>query len=129
MLSGPPKEDGSPYPMLSIRTKTTLGAPLGAFTSKRSGAVALRASSSRDGFEPGFGDRQDCAIEVKDGFPAVNNLKRYAIGDRDALKFNADGSLDLYLSERVARCGQGIQLVAGTGWRLQSVDAPVWTQA
>ena len=32
----------------------------------------------------------------KDGFPSPNNLKRSAIGDRDALKFNADGSLDLY---------------------------------
>jgi hypothetical protein len=33
----------------------------------------------------------------KDGFPSPNDLKRNAIGDRDALKFNADGSLDLYV--------------------------------
>jgi hypothetical protein len=32
----------------------------------------------------------------KDGFPTANVLNRNAIGDRDELKFNADGSLDLY---------------------------------
>jgi hypothetical protein len=32
-----------------------------------------------------------------DGFPVPNDLDRYALGDRDALVYNADGSLDLYL--------------------------------
>jgi hypothetical protein len=32
----------------------------------------------------------------KDGFPTPNTLKRNAIGDRDEMKYNADGSLDIY---------------------------------
>ena len=43
---GPPNVLGPPKPMSSMRTITTFGAPLGAFTSKRAGGLALRASSS-----------------------------------------------------------------------------------
>jgi hypothetical protein len=33
----------------------------------------------------------------KDGYFVANPINRYAIGDRDRLKFNQDGSLDLYI--------------------------------
>jgi hypothetical protein len=32
-----------------------------------------------------------------DGFPVPNPINRHAIGDRDPLKYNEDGSLDLYI--------------------------------
>ena len=39
-----------------------------------------------------------------DGFPVPNSINRYAIGDRDAIRYNDDGSLDLYIqSEKPAK--------------------------
>src|SRR4051794_2379775 len=45
MWIGPPNALAWPKPMSSIRMMSTFGAPFGAFTSKRGGALALRASS------------------------------------------------------------------------------------
>jgi hypothetical protein len=49
MLIGPPNALDMPKPMSSIMISSTLGAPAGAFTSKRAGGFTLRASTSVTG--------------------------------------------------------------------------------
>ena len=51
-----------------------------------------------------------------EGFQVANSIDRYAIGDRDALKYNADGSLDIYIQhDRPAADNEANWLPAGTG--------------
>jgi hypothetical protein len=52
----------------------------------------------------------------KDGFQVTNALNRFALGDRDKLRFNADGSLDLFIqNETPGRDKEANWLPAPTG--------------
>lgn len=42
---------------------------------------------------------------MRTGYFAPNEINRYAIGDRDRLRFNDDGSLDVYVQQ--ARPAEG----------------------
>ena len=58
-----------------------------------------------------------------EGFQAANPLNRFAIGDRDALKYNADGSLDIYMQNASPGAGQGVELAAGAQGPARHHDA------
>jgi hypothetical protein len=52
----------------------------------------------------------------KDGYFIANPINRYAIGDRDKMKFNPDGSLDLYIqAQDPGPDGQSNWLPSGAG--------------
>jgi len=73
-----------------------------------------------------------------DDFFIENPIKRYAIGDRDSLKYNADGSLDLYIQAQAptgdananwlpVRAGTPFLLNARLYWPKESVLKGNWS--
>jgi hypothetical protein len=72
----------------------------------------------------------------KDGYFIANPISRYAIGDRDPLKFNSDGSLDLYVqsenpgSDRESNwlpCGHGpFNLTIRLYWPEEPILSGAW---
>lgn len=74
------------YPLSSV---DSTGAPL-------NGANRYAITFDK-GQTPPVGAFWSLTVYDAEGFPVDNMLHRYAIGDRDALKFDADGKLTLYL--------------------------------
>ncbi len=64
-----------------------------------------------------------------DGYRVANDIDRFAIGDRDALQYNTDGSLDLYLQHSSPGPGTGVELAARTARPSRGDDAAVCAQA
>lgn len=70
------------------------------------------------------------------GYFAANPIKRFAIGDRDQLKFNADGSLDLYIQNESPGAGKesnwlpapaaGFNLVLRMYWPEEAAIKGTW---
>jgi hypothetical protein len=66
-----------------------------------------------------------------EGFQVANSLDRFAIGDRDPLEYNPDGSLDLYLQHQSPGAGKEANWLPapqgplGVTMRLYSPQAPV----
>ena len=74
-------------------------------------------SFEKDG-RPPVGAFWSVTIYDHQGFQVANELDRFALGDRDPLRYNADGSLDLY----VQRANPGADRVAN--W-LPTPDGPL----
>lgn len=62
-----------------------------------------------------------------EGFQVPNDLSRYALGDRDPLTYNLDGSLDLYLSIRNPGPEREPQLAPSSTWTFRGDAAPLRT--
>ena len=64
-----------------------------------------------------------------EGYQAANALNRFAIGDRDPLKYNADGSLDIYMQNASPGRRQGVELAAGAQGQAGHHDAALRPEA
>jgi len=105
-LGANPPEDAL-YPLLVADAD---GAPI-------DGSNDYVLTFEKDGLPP-VGAFWSVTIYDDQGFQGANELDRFALGDRDPLQYNADGSLDLY----VQRANPGADRVAN--W-LPTPDGPL----